>query len=158
MVKFSDTWEKLVHSPLMTENEYSVFSITTTKFSLISSRNFCCISTMFGALFQGDGSAGETQSFLVELTFNWGQTVADGQLHHIIRWWYILWSKIRQRKAEEVQEEMGREAAISYRMVRKIANRKILSHDITWHVHRTPKRQCDLREVIKKEHHKSTII
>ena len=123
MVKFSDTWEKLVHSPLMTENEYSVFSITTTKFSLISSRNFCCISTMFGALFQGDGSAGETQSFLVELTFNWGQTVADRQFHHIIRWWYILWSKIRQRKAEEVQEEMGREAAISYRVVRKIANR-----------------------------------
>lgn len=40
---------------------------------------------------------------------------------------------------------MGREVATSFRMVRETASRKALSPEMTWHVYRTPRRQCDLR-------------
>lgn len=46
---------------------------------------------------------------------------------------------------------MGREVATSFRMVRETASRKVLSPEMTWHVYRTPRRQCDFREVINKE-------
>ena len=60
---------------------------------------------------------------------------------------YNPWGRIRQRKAEE---EMGMEVAISYRMVKEMVSRKILSPEMTWHVYRIPRRQRHLRHVVNK--------
>lgn len=46
----------------------------------------------------------------------------------------------------------GREVAISYRTGRRMASGKALRPEITWCVHRTPRRQCGLREVTEREH------
>lgn len=51
MEEFSDASKKnLVYCLLVTENEYNVFLINTTTYSFISSRNFCWVSIVFGAL------------------------------------------------------------------------------------------------------------
>ena len=60
---------------------------------------------------------------------------------------YNPWGRIRQRKAEE---EMGMEVAISYRMVKEMVSRKILSPEMTWHVYRILRRQRHLRHVVNK--------
>ena len=64
MEEFSDASKKLVYFLLGTENEYNVFLINMTTYSSISSRNFCWVSIVLGALSGGAGSIAETQMVL----------------------------------------------------------------------------------------------